>query len=87
MKVILKHVSGSAKANLERAKEEMTRVLGFRGDVVGAKVEGSKIIVEISINPKWEASSQDRVSYLEEWIPAKVRRVFEVISVSTREPE
>jgi len=87
MKVILKHVSGSAEANLERAKEEMTRVLGFRGDVVGAKVEGSKIIVEISINPKWEASSQDRVSYLEEWIPAKVRRVFEVISVSTREPE
>jgi len=87
MKVIMKHVSGSAKANLERAKEEMTRVLGFRGDVVGARVQGSKIIVEIAINPSWEATSHDRVSYLKEWIPAKVRRVFEVISVSIGEHE
>jgi hypothetical protein len=27
MKVVMKHVSGTAKADLERAKEEMTRVL------------------------------------------------------------
>jgi len=80
MKVIMKHVSGSAKPNLERAKEEMTRVLGFRGDVVNAKVKNQEIIVEIAINPKWE--NEDKVGYLKEWIPAKVRKVFEVISVS-----
>ena len=27
MKVVIKHISGTGKANLERAKEEMTRVL------------------------------------------------------------
>jgi len=43
MKVVMKHVSGSAKANQERAKEEMTRVLAFRGDVVSAKANGQRI--------------------------------------------
>ena len=36
MKVVLKHVSGTAKANTERAKEELNRVLAFRGEVVSA---------------------------------------------------
>jgi len=82
MKVIMKHVSGSAEANLERAKEETIRVLGFRGSVVSAKVKGLSIIVEIAINPKWDSPDQDKGSYLKEWIPAKVRKVFKVISVS-----
>jgi enoyl-[acyl-carrier-protein] reductase (NADH) len=49
VKVVMKHVSGSAKDNLERAKEEMTRVLGF-------------LIVEIMhisagpVKPWWEKS-------------------------------
>jgi hypothetical protein len=80
MKVVMKHVSGTGKANLERAKEELTRVLGFRGDVINAKASGQRITLEIVINPKWEAD--DRVNYLKEWIPAKVKSVFEVISVS-----
>ena len=80
MKGFLKPVSGKPKANLERAQEEMTRVLGFRGNVVNAEVKSQKIIVGIAINPKWE--SDDKVSYLKEWIPAKVKQVFEVISVS-----
>jgi len=82
MKVVIKHVSGTANANLERAKEELTRVLGFRGDVVSAKVNGQRITLEIVINPKWEAD--DRENYLKEWIPAKVKSVFEVISVYAR---
>lgn len=82
MKVIMKHVSGSAKANLEYAKEEITRVLGFRGDVVSAKVQGSDIIVEIVISPKWDAPLQEKVSYLKGWIPAKAKVVFKVVSVS-----
>jgi len=80
MKVIMKHVSGTGKANLERAKEEMIRVLGFRGDVLSAKANGQRITLEIAISPKWE--SADSVGYLKEWIPAKVKSVFEVISVS-----
>jgi len=80
MKVIMKHVSGSAKANLERAKEEMIRVLAFRGEVINAKVKGQEIIIEFAINPKW--GNEEKVSYLKEWIPAKVRQVFEVVSVS-----
>ena len=40
MKVVMQHVSGTAKANLERAKEDMTRVLAFRGEVVSAQAKG-----------------------------------------------
>jgi len=85
MKVVMKHVSGTAKDNLERAKEEMTRVLAFRGDVISARVSGQRIMSEIAINPEWD--SDEKVSYLKEWIPAKVRQVFEVTSVSSREHE
>ena len=37
MKVILKPVNGTPKANLDRAKSEMDRVLGFRGTVQSVK--------------------------------------------------
>lgn len=60
MKVVMKPISGSAQDYLERAKDELTRVLGFRGDVVSAKVKGDRIIMEIAINPKWDASLQQR---------------------------
>jgi hypothetical protein len=80
MQVVMKHVSGTAKDNVERAKEELTRVLGFRGNVLSAKAKGQRIILEIDINQKWK--SRDSVSYLKEWIPAKVRSVFEVHEVS-----
>jgi hypothetical protein len=80
VKVVIKPISGDAQAYLERAKDEMTRVLGFRGDVVSAKANGQKITLEIAINPKWE--NEDKVGYLKEWIPAKVKSVFGVIGVS-----
>ena len=80
MKVVMKHVSGSAKGYLKHAKTELSRVLAFRGDVVSVKAEGDKITLAIEINPKWEY--EDKVAYLKEWIPAKVKSVFEVISVS-----
>jgi hypothetical protein len=82
MKVVVKPVSGDTQAYLERAKDEMTRVLGFRGSVVSARVSGQKITLEIAVNPKWDAPFGNKVSYLKEWIPAKVGKVFEVISVS-----
>jgi len=51
--------------------------------VVSTKANGQKITLKIAINPKWE--SDYRVGYLNEWIPAKTRKVFEVISVSEEE--
>jgi len=85
MEVVVKPLIGTAEANLEQAKNELTRVLSFRGDVISAKVEGSKIVLQIVINPKWDAAFQVKVSYLKEWIPAKVRSFFEVISISEGE--
>jgi len=73
MKVTLKALSGSAEANLERAKHELSWVLSFRGNVTGSEASGSRVIVEFEINPKWELSPEEKVSYLKEWIPAKVR--------------
>jgi hypothetical protein len=54
MKVILEHVSGTAKDNLDGSKVEITRVLDFRGSVTSVKAEGTRIIVEFEINPKWD---------------------------------
>jgi len=84
MRVILEPVSGTAEENLDRAKVEITRVLDFRGSVTGVKAKGTRIIVEFDINPKWDLPMSEKVSYLQEWIPAKVRKVFEVHEVSPR---
>ena len=82
MRVTLMPTSGTANANLERAKHEIDRVLGFRGSVDGTKAVGEKIVVNFNINPKWDLSPEQRVSYLKEWISVKVRGVFKVVSVS-----
>ncbi len=88
MRVILEPVSGTAEENLDRAKVEITRVLDFRGSVTGVKAKGTRIIVEFDINPKWDLPMSEKVSYLQEWIPAKVRKVFEVHDgISKSHPE
>jgi len=38
--------------------------------------------VEFEINPKWDLPMSEKVKSLEESIPAKVRTVFKVVSVS-----
>lgn len=87
MKVVMKPLSGTAEANVERAKDELIRVLSFRGDVTSASAEGSKIVLKLSINPKWELSPEEKVSYLKEWIPAKVKSIFRVLSVTEEEAD
>ena len=82
MRVILKPLSGNAKANLERAGHEIDRVLAFRGNVLSVGTRGTDIVVRFAVNPKWDLTPEEKVSYLLEWIPAKVKSVFEVISVS-----
>ena len=83
MFVILKPTSGTPKANLERAKHEMERVLGFRGEVDSVKALNNGIEVKISINPTWDLPKEQKIDSLNQWITAKIRTSFKVVSVST----
>jgi hypothetical protein len=85
MILILEPMNGAPEANLDRAKQEIERVLAFRGAVSDVMAKGKHIIVEFEVNPKWDLPTDEKVKYLEEWIPTKVRMVFEVVSVSTEE--
>jgi hypothetical protein len=82
MRVVLEPVSGTAKDNLERVKVEIERVLAFRGSVTSVKAKGTRIIVDFEINPKWDLPKEQKVDSLKEWITAKVRSSFKVVSVS-----
>ena len=82
MEVTLEPVNGTAEEYLERAKVEITRVLDFRGSVTSVKAKGTIITVKVEVNPKWDLPQAGKESYLREWIMAKVRQTFKVISVS-----
>jgi hypothetical protein len=82
MGVTLEPVNGTAEEYLDRAKVEITRVLDFRGSVTSVKARGTIITVKFEVNPKWDLPQAEKESYLREWIPAKVRQTFKVISVS-----
>jgi hypothetical protein len=56
-------------------------VLAFRGSVTGVKAKRTRIIVEFEISSKWDLPMSEKVSYLKEWIPAKVKVVFKVSNV------
>jgi hypothetical protein len=83
--VILEPSSGDAKSYLDRAKLEVERVLAFRGSLSCVNVKGKKTMVKFEVNPKWDLPMAEKVNYLKEWIPAKVKVVFKVISVSEEE--
>lgn len=87
MRVVLEPISGTARANVERAREEINRVLNFRGHVTTAEAKGSEILVRFTINPDWDLPLFEKVSYLTAWIEAKVKSVFRVISISLEEHE
>jgi hypothetical protein len=87
MKVVLEPISGTARANVERAREEINRVLNFRGQVASAEAKGSEIVVRFTINPNWDLPLFEKVSYLTAWIEAKVKSVFKVVSISLEEDE
>ena len=61
----------------------MERVLSFRGTVDSVKALNNGIEIKVSINPAWELPKEQRVDSLKEWILAKVRGIFKVVSVST----
>jgi hypothetical protein len=82
MKIVLESVGGNGRTDLDRAREEVIRVLGFRGTVSNAKVEKSRVAVEFEVNPKWDLPPQERIEYLRMWMPAKVKSVFRVVDLS-----
>lgn len=87
MKVVLEPISGTARTNVERAREEINRVLNFRGQVSSAEAKGSEIVVRFTINPDWDLPLFEKVSYLTAWIEAKVKSIFKVVSISLEEDE
>jgi hypothetical protein len=82
MKIVLEAIGGNGRPDLDRAREEVIRVLGFRGTVSNAKVEKSRVAVEFEVNPKWDLPPQERIEYLRQWMPAKVKSVFRVVDLS-----
>jgi hypothetical protein len=82
MRIVLEAIGGNGRPDLDRAREEVIRVLGFRGTVSNAKVEKSRVAVEFEVNPKWDLPPQERIDYLRMWMPAKVKSVFRVVDLS-----
>lgn len=82
MKIVLEAIGGNGRPDVDRAREEIIRVLGFRGTVSNAKVEKSRVAVEFEVNPKWDLPPQERIDYLRMWMPAKVKSVFRVVDLS-----
>ena len=70
-----------SEADLKRATEEMTRVLGFRGNVLSGELTKSgynECIVHIETNPSWGLPQEEQWPYLESWITAKLKVSFVV---------
>jgi len=81
MKIVLEAIGGNGRPDVERAREEVIRVLGFRGTVSNAKAEKSKVVVEFDVNPQWDLPPKERIEYLRMWMPAKVKSVFRVVDL------
>jgi len=81
MYVTLEPISGTPKANLDRVRAEIERVLNFRGSVTSVKTKGDRIIVKFEINPAWNLPMSEKVELLKQWIPAKTKLIFKVHEV------
>ena len=54
MKVYLEPMYGDPESNVERAKIQLAKALGFRGSIIETKVKGRYIMAEIKISTRWE---------------------------------
>jgi len=82
MKIAIEQIGGNGRPNVDRAREEIIRVLGFRGTVSSAKAEKSKVVVEFDVSPQWDLPLEEKIDYLKMWMPAKVKSVFRVVDLS-----
>ena len=72
MKIYLEPMYGDPETNIDRAKIQLDKALGFRGSIDDIRVEGRYIQAEIRISTRWELSPRQRQRYLEEWLPTRV---------------
>jgi hypothetical protein len=82
MKIVIEQIGGNNHPNVDRAREEIIRVLGFRGTVSNAKAEKSRVVVEFDVSPQWDLPLEEKIDYLKMWMPAKVKSVFKVVDLS-----
>jgi len=80
MIVYLEPLYGDAEDNLDRAKTEVEKALGFRGTITSVKAQGTQIQVDFKVNPGWDLPLEQKITYLAEWLPVKVRH-FKVQSI------
>jgi hypothetical protein len=72
MKVYLEPMFGDAKSNIERAKIQLAKALGFRGMVTETRAERGHIVAAIKISTRWELPPLERESYLRHWLQSNV---------------
>ena len=72
MKIYLEPMFGDAKSNIERAKTQLEKALGFRGTITDIKADNSRIMVNVKVNPQWDLSAREKVKYLRDWLPTRV---------------
>ena len=72
MIVYLEPMFGDARSNIERAKTQLEKALGFRGTITDIKAENNHIIFDVKVNPNWDLSTREKVKYLRDWLPTRV---------------
>ena len=71
--------------DLERAREEITRLLGFRGKVLSGNLGGRQCILCIETSADWGLPQEEQFPYLEVWVRSKLRAAY-VLHEFEREP-
>ena len=68
-------VQDTHKLGSERARAEVDKALSWRGEIV--KVKESKtadtLLIEIKVSDSWQATDDEKLAYLKDWLTAKTR--------------
>jgi hypothetical protein len=64
--------------DLDRAEAEFEKALGFRGTITKVRHKGNQIQVDFKVNPAWDLPLGQKMTYLAEWLPVRVRH-FKVV--------
>jgi len=64
MIVYLEPHYGDAEGNLDRARAEVEKALGFRGTITSVKVNDDQIQVDFKLNSDWDLPLGEKMTYL-----------------------
>jgi len=73
MIVYLIPLYGTIEDSLDRARAEVEKALGFRGTITRVKAKGAQIQVDFKVSPQWDLPLGEKMTYLAEWLPVRVR--------------